>query len=372
MIKNKASKGFLLPDMPPASVSSSSSQKPNATIISNSTTIKSKSPVKDQLIYDETVASMFSDNEIEQNPVVDQMPKIVESNTERALETAVPAKSGKDILLSGTSKSKKSKKKSRISESENDQQTSRTSKNTSSKSSHSNRSKTPNQLENPESKSSEEPDELYQRRTRRSNDQQTSKTSKKPSAKSSRSKKSKSPNQSDNSESDKSMSENKEPILPVEPYQRRKGRPKTQNNKDNNNKENSSNNRQKPKKSKNPTQGLSELDQNQPLTSTQSNLNGIKLREVNPLDKRRRTVYELPVEEKENPDGLRRSKRTKIDKFSAPVYEYEEVKDFNDKIVMVQHLVGVTKKDYSSKYAQYMSGKLNILSFNLCHKFLYK
>ena len=104
--------------------------------------------------------------------------------------------------------------------------------------------------------------------------------------------------------------------------------------------------------------GLSQRDPNQAGTSDMFH----KKSQISSFDKRRRTLYEInAVDEEEDNIGVRKSKRVKIDKFSDPVYEYEEVEDFNGNIIRVQHLVAVTKKDYSSKYAQYMIGKLTLL-----------
>lgn len=103
------------------------------------------------------------------------------------------------------------------------------------------------------------------------------------------------------------------------------------------------------KKSVSKSKGLVDRDLNKMVKRTQ-----------NEADIRRRTIYDLEafkqnVNEFEE-EGPRRSKRVKIDKLSAPVYQFEEITDFSGKTIMVQHLVGVTKKNYPNKYAQLMTG----------------
>lgn len=88
-------------------------------------------------------------------------------------------------------------------------------------------------------------------------------------------------------------------------------------------------------------------------------MNKMPKRTQNEADIRRRTIYDLEAFKQNanelEDDGPRRSKRIKIDKLSKPVYSFEEVTDFSGKTIMVQHLVGVTKKNYANKYCQMMS-----------------
>lgn len=76
----------------------------------------------------------------------------------------------------------------------------------------------------------------------------------------------------------------------------------------------------------------------------------------NSLDRRRKTLYSVKdLNLEHDDDGLRRSKRVKLDHYSKAVYKYEKVKDFTGKTIMVQTLAGITKNNYPSKYAELMA-----------------
>ena len=88
-------------------------------------------------------------------------------------------------------------------------------------------------------------------------------------------------------------------------------------------------------------------------------LNKMVKRGKNEADHRRKTIYDIeafkPNVEESEENGPRRSKRTKIDQFSAPIYQFEEMTDYDGKKIIVQQMVGVTKKNYANKYCQLMS-----------------
>ena len=89
-------------------------------------------------------------------------------------------------------------------------------------------------------------------------------------------------------------------------------------------------------------------------SSKRLNLKGLTKRGINPEDKRRLTIYEIkPVEEESEESGLRRSKRTKVDHQSVPVYRYDEIIDYAGNRVIVSKLVGTRKR--VDKYSEFMT-----------------
>ncbi len=282
---------------------------------------------REQLVYDETVASMFSDNEDAPNPPA-ILPQVAEEDDE--IDTA-PAKTGKNLLLSGkpklVDKSKKANQRKQSASEDEVEDIAKTGKNSdlSDKAKKAGRPKKSKQQDR--SASEDEVGDIAE--TGKNSDlSERPKRAGRPAKK-----------QRDVSE--------------TEEVSERPGRSK----KANIGKENLA---EKPTKVVKTAvkKGLSQRDPNQAGTSDMFH----KRSQINSFDKRRRTLYEInAVDEEEDNIGVRKSKRVKIDKFSDPVYEYEEVEDFNGNIIRVQHLVAVTKKDYSSKYAQYMIGKLRLI-----------
>jgi len=257
---------------------------------------------RDQLVYDETVASMFSDHEDGFNPPA-VLPQVIEEEDEVDI---APAKTGKNLLLSGKSRGgpKKDQRKKKQPSSDSDDKNDWSSKSALKK-------KTKKGQETETDSDVSESNEVIEK---------SAKSTKKKGAKNKQ----------------ESFEANKNDVSKIKKTKKTAEK---------------SNDVAK----KSVKKGLTEFDLNKVGTSEM-----LSKRTMSSLDKRRRTLYEInAVNEEEEIVGVRKSKRVKIDKFSEPVYEYEEVEDFDGNIIRVQHLVAVTKKDYSSKYAQYMISKLN-------------
>ncbi len=105
-------------------------------------------------------------------------------------------------------------------------------------------------------------------------------------------------------------------------------------------------------KKKNKTKSQKEIKESKALktisnTPKESNpISPIKLSQRNNknLNIRRKTIIQLSPLPEYDDEGLRRSKRIKLDSASVPIYEWEQITDYTGKKVFVQSIVAATKR----------------------------